>query len=385
MKIPFRYITRSLFRRLGSTLLTVSSFGLVIFSLVILLAMVEGVNEMLIASGAPDRILTFNENVTSENHSQLTAVEVSAISSYEGVKLTATGLPYASSEIVTTTYVNSPRGDRIQANFRGVDLEKIPLVHHELRIVDGRLFNPNAEDEVILGRQVFEALGIQLGSRFEAKQETWRVVGVFEEKGSVAESEIWTGSRNIALRLKKGSISSVWIRVNDPGQTDAVVQQLNVDPGLSVYAATETAHYAQGFATARGMQVLAWLIAGIMAVGAIFSAMNTMYASIADRTGELAAMRAIGFEALSVKFMVIIEAVIIALTGGVMACLLGWGLDGTTIRTILPGLGTVGFQFSISWQLLGIALSFAGLLGLVGGWVPARYAIKSNLVQALNS
>ena len=385
MMVPYLYIARSLFRRMGSTLLTMSSFGLVVFSLVMLLAMVEGVNDMLIASGAPDRILTFNENVNSENQSQLSPQAVRAVKNHESVKLTPSGLPYASVEVVKTAYALSLQGDRIQTNFRGVVPAQAMLVHNQLRIVAGRLFNPDREDEVIMGRQMYQALDMRLGNHFEAQHAKWRVVGVFEDGGSTAESEIWTTPANIAQAYDKTSVSSVWIRVTDPGQTENIVRQLNSNPALAIYAATEIVHNAQGFAAARGMQVLAWIIAGIMAAGAIFSAMNTMYASIADRSGELAAMRAIGFRSKSVLTVVLVEALIVATAGGILACLLGWMLNGTTIRTLLPGLGVVGFQFKISLQLLGIAMGFSMLLGLVGGWIPARYAIKMNLVQALNS
>ena len=385
MNVPILYIARSLIRRLGSTVLTMSSFGLVVFSLVMLLAMVEGVNNMLISSGAADRILTFNESVSSENQSQLSMQDVRAIKNHSAVKLTPAGLPYASSEVVTTAYAMSPRGDRIQTNFRGVVPAQAQLVHKELQIVSGRYFNPQAEDEVILGRQMYEALGIAMGARFEAQHVFWRAVGVFEDGGSTAESEIWTTMENIAQGYNKRSVSSVWIIVGDPSQTERVVKDLNSDPLLSVYAATEADHYAQGFATARGLQLLAWIIAGIMAAGAIFSAMNTMYASIADRAGELAALRAIGFQSQSVLIVVLTEAFIVAMIGGIAACLLGWALNGTTIRTVLPGLGAVGFQFKISLQLLFVALGFSGFLGIFGGWIPARYAIKMNIVQALNS
>ncbi len=378
------YIVRSLYQRAGSTLLTVGSFGLVIFSLVILLAMVEGVNEMLIASGSTDRVLAFNENVNSENHSQMLPRDVLSIRNNPAVKLTPEGLPYASSEVVKTASATSPRGDRIQTNFRGVEPADAVRVHNQLHLVAGRFFNPASEDEVIIGLQMHNGLGTKLGDYFEAQHATWRIVGVFEDGGSTAESEIWTTAQNVAQAYNKSSISSVWIRVNDPARIEDVVGQINADPVMAVYATTEQQHYAQGFAAARGLQILAWLIAGIMAAGAVFSAMNTMYASIADRAGELAALRAIGFQRQSVLAVVITEALIVALVGGFLASTAGWMLDGLTIRTLIPGLGMIGFKVSISLQLLATAMGFSALLGLIGGWIPGRYAINMHIVQALN-
>ncbi len=385
MKIPFVYIVRSLIRRLRSTTLTLSAFGLVVFSLLMLLSMVEGVNDMLISSGAPDRVIAFNANVTSENHSQLSPRDVRAVGDHEAVKLTAEGVPYASAEVVKTAYAISPRGDRVQANFRGVDLRQAQLVHNRLRLIAGRFFNPDVEDEVILGRKVRDAMGTTLGDRFEAQRASWRVVGVFEDGGSMVESEIWTSAGNVILAYNKSSVSSVWIRVNDPDQTARVVRQLNDDARLSVYATTEKDLYAQGFAAARGLQALAWVVAVIMAIGAVFSAMNTIFASVADRAGELAAMRAIGFQGRSVRMSLMIEAQVIAFSGGLLACLMGWALDGVTVRTLLPGMGVIGFQFKVSFQLLGIAAAFSLVLGLLGGWFPARHAVRRNIVQALNS
>ncbi len=383
MNIPLIYVVRSLLQRKGSTALTIGSFALVVLVLIALLSMVRGINQTLISSGEPDRMFAIDKEASAENQSRLSYPDALAVGTYGQVRLDERARPLTSYELVGTTYADGPGGERVQVNFRGVDLDEALRVHNQLRLRAGRFFDPDAEGEVIAGKGIVGGLGIPIGGTFSARQNTWRVVGVFSDGGSPSESEIWTSRSNMDLLFDKDYISSVWALVKDPSLTAQLVTQLNQDKTLSVFATTEQDYFAQGAGTARGLQALAWFVAVIMSIGAVFSAMNTMYASVSDRAGELGTLRAIGFTPGSVLRATLLEALILAVAGGVLAGLLALALNGITFRTPVPGIGFVSFAFAVTPGLLAVGVVFSVVMGLVGGWVPARYATRMPIIDAL--
>ena len=384
-RVPFNYLTRSLFQRKGSTALTVGSFTLVVLVLIGLLSMVRGIDQTLVGSGEPDRFFVISKNVTAENQSQLSEVDARAVGDFAGVKLDAEANALTSFELVTTAYASGPSGQQVQLNIRGVDLAQALQVHEQLRLVTGRYFDPTAEEEVIVGRGAQEALGLRLGETFVTKRRTLRVTGIFRDAGSPFESEVWTSRENMAMVFGRDYISSVWALVRDPALTRTTVAELNAAQALSVYALTEEDYFAQGAGTAQALQALAWFVAVLMAIGAVFSAMNTMYASVSDRSRELGTMRALGYAPKAVRRALLLEALILALTGGLLACLLAQLLDGLTFRTIVPGIGFVSFQFAVTPGLLLTGLIISLVMGLVGGYAPARRATRMSIIEALMS
>lgn len=385
MKIPVMYSIKSLLQRKTSTAMTIGSFTLVVVVLLALLAMVQGVNETLISAGAEDRLFVLNKNATTENQSRINAGDLPALGLFPEIKLNALGYPLTSPEMVKTTYAETQSGLRTQVNFRGVDLDKARSVHYQLKLTEGRFFDPSMGNEVILGKTVFDGMDVHVGDRFTANRETWQIVGVFSDNGSPFESEIWTSHGNMALGFNLYEFSSVWMVVNHPSQTATLVNKLNSDPTLFVYATSEKQYFAQGTTAALGFQALTWLIAFVLSIGAIFSAMNTMYASLADRAGELGALRAIGYQVSAVRWTALLETLAMAIIGWAIASLLVLFAEGTTFRTPLTGLGNVTFKLTITPMLILIGFAFSLLMGVLGGWVPARQATKISIIEALNS
>lgn len=385
MKIPVIYSIKSLLQRKVSTTMTIASFALVVVVLLALLAMVQGVNETLISAGAEDRLFVLNENATTENQSRINTGDLPALGVFPEIKLSALGYPLTSPEMVKTTYAETKSGLRTQVNFRGVDLDKARSVHYQMKLTEGRFFDASMSDEVMLGRTVFDGMGLSVGDRFTANQRNWRIVGVFSDNGSPFESEIWTSYGNMALGFNLYQFSSVWMVVNDPSQTATLVDKLNSDPTLFVYAVSEKQYFAQGTTAAMGLQALTWFIAFMLSIGAIFSAMNTMYASLADRAGELGALRAIGYQVSAVRWTALLETLAMAIAGWGIASLLVFLLEGTTFRTPLTGLGNVSFKLTVTPLLIFIGFVFSLVMGILGGWVPARQATKISIIEALNS
>lgn len=385
MKIPIMYSIKSLFQRKVSTTMTIASFALVVVVLMALLAMVQGVNETLISAGAKDRLFVLNKNATTENQSRIAAADLPALGLFPEVKLNAQGRPVTSAEMVKTTYAEQSSGLRTQVNFRGVAPRKARSVHYQMKIIEGRFFDPSMADEVMLGKTVFDGMGAHLGDRFTANGHTWRVVGVFTDNGSPFESEVWTSYGGMALGFNFFDFSSVWMLVDEPDQTAPLVDKLNSDPRLFVYAISEKQYFEQGTTAALGFQALTWFIAFVLSIGAIFSAMNTMYASLADRAGELGALRAIGFQVSAVRWTALLETLVMAVVGWGIAALLVFFLQGTTFRTPLTGLGYVTFKLTITAPLIITGFVFSLIMGILGGWVPARHATNIPIIEALNS
>jgi len=347
--------------------------------------MIEGVNKTLISSGAPDRMFIINKNATNENQSRLSQLDIQIIGTYNQIKLDDNAYPVMSNETVKTSYVENEAGVRFQTNFRGVDLNNALKVHYQLMLVQGRFFRPESRDEVIVGKEVFSALNADLGDQITTPVGKFTIIGVFEDNGSPFESEVWTNVTNLGLIFDRPEVTSIWALIKDPDLMSSFVDQLNHQKMLNVYATSEQDYFKQGTTAAQGFQILTWFIAVVMSVGAIFSAMNTMYASIADRADELAIMRALGFRSRSVRLATLIESLIMALSGGILASLIALLFQGITFRTPLTGLGYVTFEVTLTPELIITGILFSIFMGIMGGWLPSRRATHLSIIEALNS
>lgn len=384
MKVPVSYSIKSLFQRKISTAMTIASFALVVIVLLALLAMVQGVNATLISSGAKDRLFAINQNTTTENQSLISAKDIPVLSMYPEIKIGKNGLPIISKEMVRTSYAEYGRGKKIQVNFRGVDLPMALKVHYNVQLVKGRFFDPSSTEEVIVGQNIYNAMGLHVGDRFIANGYRWRIVGVFTDNGSPFESEIWTSVNNMILGFDIHDYSSVWMVATNPKQMSRLIDKINNNPNIFVSAISEKSYFAQGAVAAEGFQALTWFIAIVLSIGAIFSAINTMYASLADREGEIGVLRAIGYQYRAVQWATLLETVIMALLGWVVASVLVFFLQGITFRTPLTGLGYVSFKVTVTPLLLVTGFVFSLVMGIVGGWLPSRHAAKIPIVEALN-
>lgn len=385
MKIPYIYIVRNLSQRISSTIMTIGAFALVIVALLLLMAMVQGIDRSLVTKGAGNRIFVISGDATTENQSRLSPQEADILGTTKNIKLKPDGDPMISSETVGSQYVSGPGGQNILINFRGVDLSDALQVHSGIRIVSGRFFDVKADNEVIIGRGVAQALDLKAGQTLHEAtgNRSWIVTGIFSDNGSPFESEIWTTRLNMAINIDRNYLSSVWAVVADPKTIPDLLKRLNSQTSPSIYAMTEEQYFEAGAGTAKALQVLAWFVTVLMAIGAIFSALNTMYASVSNRIQEFGTMRAIGFGLSSVTVAILIEAEIMAFSGGILACLFALLFNGYTFSTLVVGLGIISFQLVVSPVLLLSGLALALLLGFIGGIVPARYALHMPVVESL--
>jgi putative ABC transport system permease protein len=270
---------------------------------------------------------------------------------------------------------------------RGVDAVALQ-VRPELRIVQGRMVAPGRR-EVIVGRNVTrQFVGTDLGGKVPVRDGDWDVVGVFETGGDVHESEIWVDRAVIDGVLRSSFIASVIVALESPEAFDAFKAALSTDPRVNVDVRRETAYYAaQSQATGSFIRVLGTVVGLIMAIGAVFAALNTMYSAVSTRATEIATLRAIGFGGLPVVGSVLLEALVLALAGGLLGGLIAYALfNGFTVSTLnFQTFSQVAFAFRVTPALLTQGLVWALAIGLVGGSFPALRAARLPITQVLRA
>ncbi len=372
---------RSLPQRLGSSSVIVVGIGGVVAVLVAILAMAAGFSATLNRSGAPDRAIVLRGGSSSaELSSTIDNRQRQFVGTLDGVRL-------ASGELYTVADIPK-RATLLPSNvvIRGVEQSAFEI-RPEVRIIEGRNFSPG-RNELIAGRAAGEQfVGIDLGATVELRQSEWEVVGFFEADGSAYESELWTDLAIAQSAFRRFSlISSMRLRLEQPGVTDSLQEAFDNNPSIDLSVTSEEEFFRSQ------SQFLTTLITGfgygvalIMAVGAMFAALNTMYAAVSTRTVEIATLRALGFGATPVVVSVLAEAVALALIGGLLGAAVAWfGFNGYTVSTLNQGsFSQVAFDFAVSPDILVTGIVWALSLGLAGGLFPALQAARMPITRAL--
>ena len=366
--------------RLGSSSVIVVGIAGVVGVLLGLLSMAVGFNASLQGAGQPDRAIIMRAGTTSEMNGALSVDQRAVISAMEGVE-------HASGEIYVVAAINK-KGTDITANVvvRGVETASF-VVRPEIEIVDGRNFEPGRA-EIIVGTkaaQEFEGLGV--GDVLPVRDQSWSVVGHFEAGGSAYESEIWADLANVQSAFRRGGFASTMrVRAESPEAVENLNQLLQDDPRFDLVARSETDHYA-GQAEQRTELIngFGMVVGVIMAIGAVFAALNTMYSAVSQRTVEIATLRALGFGGVPVVISVMIEAVTLALLGGLLGAGIVWVIfDGYTASTLNnASFSQVAFDFAVTPELIQMGLTWALVLGFVGGFFPAVRAARLPITTAL--
>lgn len=366
--------------RLGSSLVIVVGIAGVVGVMVVIQAMAAGFRGTLERSAAPDRAIVVRGGSDSELSSNLTNDEASIVGSLEGVL-------QASPELYTVADVPK-RATGLDANLivRGVAPAAF-AVHDEVRIVRGRRFEPG-RGEVIAGRGAhLEFAGIDVGSTLEVRQSEWRVVGIFEANGSAFESELWVDLAVAQSAFRRdGNVSSLRLRVADPARIPELAALVEDDPRLDHRLSAETDFYAaQNAGLAEQIERFGVAVAAIMAIGALFAALNTMYSAVVTRTVEIATLRALGFGNGPVVVSVMIEAMALALLGGLAGAAIAYlGFNGFTASTLSnASFSQIAFDFAVTPPLMRTGLGWALAIGAVGGLFPALRAAWLPITAAL--
>lgn len=385
MAIPFSYNVRSVMRRPWSTLATAVGIGLVVAILVLAMALANGFQTSLVETGSPGNALVMRKGADSELTSGIGRDGIAILRGLPDVAIGAGGRPLATADMVVL--INQDRvGGRGSSNvtIRGVDQEGLPL-RDKVKLIAGRAPAPGTT-EIMVGTRIADRfVGFRLGDAVKLGQRQFTVVGHFSAGGSAFESEVWGDVAVLSPLLRDGGFSSLTLRMKDPAKFDALKKQIEADPRLGVQVQREDLYYAnQSNGLATTIRVAGVFIVLIMAIGAIFAAMNTMFAAVGARTREIATLLTLGFGPGSVLISFVTESVLVALVGGIVGCLLALPVNGmATSTTNFATFSEVAFAFRITPPILLAGILFALGLGVVGGILPAWRASRLPLAAAM--
>jgi ABC-type lipoprotein release transport system permease subunit len=385
MKIPFIYNLRSILQRPVSTAMTALGVALVVAVFVAMLALASGFRATLVKTGSPDNVIVLRRGATSEMESGLARESARLIAADPRIAPGASGRPMMSPE--TFVVINIPRAVGEGVNnvvARGVSDEAFAV--RNVKILPGGRKFESGRSEIIIGKKIVPRFAhTAIGDSIRFAGRTWAVVGHFEANGSSLESEVWGEAEQFMPVFRGDVFQSVIFKLNDPASFDEVKRALESDQRLTVQAQRESAFYAgQSGILTQVLTALAIMVTSIMAVGAVFGAVNTMYAAVASRTPEIAVLLTLGFKPTSVLVSFLAEAGAIAFIGGVVGGLLALPINGiVTSTTNWNSFSEVAFAFRVTPGLLLAGLIFAVVMGVVGGFFPAWRAARLRVVQAL--
>ena len=386
MALPLKYNFRNIVVRKGSTLATAFTIGLTVAVFLMVMALARGIDLTLSSSGEPLNMIVLREGSTAELNSSVTRENFNDLMYLDGIEREG-DKPLATAELITLIY--KPRKGMSQGSnvtVRGVGPMSFKL-RSGFQTVAGRLFQPGMTEAVVSKRIAERFQGLDIGDRFRIQTTDYTVVGLFDSAGKAFESEIWVDSNSLQSTTKRDGYSSVLMRVKDQNALTALSKRITDDPKLHLKAVSERVFYEDQQGTASGaLKALAVFISFIMAVGAGFAGMNTMYAAVARRTKEIGTLRVLGFSRFSILAAFLLESLAIALIGAVIGIVLALPLNFiSTGPSNWVTFSEIAFNFRVTTDLMLFALLFGGIIGLVGSLLPSIRASRFKIVDALRA
>jgi len=384
MAIPLKYNIRSLLVRRVSTAMTAGGIALVVAVFVIVMAMVAGLGSAISDTGSPDNVVVVRKGSTTETSSAVQLDQFDALKFLPQIKRDADGNPLASPELPVQVLMQRSGGASDNVVVRGV-LPVALQVHQNVHLIEGRMFKP-ALNEVIVGKAlVGRYANTGVGSTMHFGRGNWRVVGIFDAGGSSFESEVWADIHNVQDDTQRGAYyACARLKMLAGTDVDALIRRIADDPRINLQAQTETDYYKDQSVVANQLRALGMIVAIIMGIGAVFAAMNTMYAAVSARTTEIGTLRALGFRPGAVLGSFLLESLALAVAAGVLGVILALPINGfSTSFGNFVTFSTMAFAFRVTPAVMLQALLFAAVMGVLGGWLPARQAMKMQVVEAL--
>ena len=386
MALPLKYNLRNLVVRKGSTLATAFTIGLTVAVFLLVMALARGIDLTLESSGDPLNVIVLREGSTAELNSTVSREQYNDLIYLDGV-VREGEQPLATAEIITLIY--KPRKGQSQGSnitIRGVSPMSFKL-HSGFQIASGKQFQPGLTEAVVSKRINERFQGLDIGDKFRIQTTDYTVVGIFESGGKAFESEVWVDVNSLASTTKRDSFSSVLLRAKDQNALAALSKRITDDPKLHLKALSERTFYEDQQGIASGLlKGLAVFIALIMAVGAGFAGMNTMYAAVARRTKEVGTLRVLGFGRLSILIAFILKSVAVALIGAAIGILLTLPLNFVSTGTSnWATFSEIAFNFRVTVDLMLMALIFGGVIGFIGSLLPSIRAARLRIVEALRA
>ena len=377
---------RNVTERTASTVVALVSIAGVVIVLIGVLSIAAGFRAVLDQAGQTDVALVLRSGATDEMGSSLVNSQTRIVADSSSVARDAEGAIVSPELYVVVDVPLLRTGTAANVPLRGVG-PQAPKLRKNFRIAEGRNFTPGTF-EIIVGRGAsVQFAGLTVGNRVRWGATEWSVVGIFEDGGSVSESEVWTDATVLQGVYNRGSsYQSMRVRLTSASAADSFKTTLADDPRLNLKAVTEKAYYEDQSKTLQALvRTIGVTIAALMGLGAIFAALNTMYSAVSARTREIATLRALGFGSSPVVISVLAEALLIGIVGGVIGMVISYfafnGMRASTMN--FSTFSQITFAFTVTPQILVTGLVYALALAFVGGLLPSVRAARLPITTGL--
>jgi len=385
--VPISYNFRSIKERWTSTIVAVLGIAGTVGVFVAMLSLARGFKATLVASGSPGNALVMRAGSSSEMMGGITLDSIRVLQDAPGVARDPSGSTLLTQDVVGVIPVPLlSTGSDANVQVRGVSPNALQ-VRTFVKIAEGRMFREGLNELVVGKNAASSYAGLKVGNKIDFAGGHWQVVGMFDAGGSAFDSEIWCDSRILAQVLKRPEniFQSATVHLSSPASFQQFKDAVVADPHMNLDVWREYDYYAKQSTTlTRLITVLGGFVAAIMAIGAVFGALNTMYSAVAERGREIATMRALGFSAWNVILSFLFEALLISFTAGLIGCLAVLPLNGLTTNTMnWQTFSNLAFAFKITFDLLVMGVLFALVMGVLGGLLPAIRAAISPVAVAL--
>jgi putative ABC transport system permease protein len=374
-------------QRFGTSSVIVVGIAGVVAVLISVLAMATGFKRTIVATGRDDRAIVLRGGSESELASTLSREATLTIMDAPGIRKDSAGKPIASAEAVVVVDMPKKSNDSgANVTIRGVGAQGMAL-RPEIHVVAGRVFQQGLRELIVGSGAQAQFKGLDVGSHIALRGSDWTIVGAFDSNGDSHESELLADGETVLSAYRRNLYQSVIVRLESKDSFAAFKSSLTTNPQLSVDVMREHDYYAkQSQRMSNVLSFIAYVVGGIMAVGALFGALNTMYSAVSVRSREIATLRAIGFGASAVVLSVLIEAMLLSIIGALIGAGLAWVFfNGNVVSTLGSNFTQVVFRLAVGPSLVVLGIAWACVIGLVGGLFPAIRAARLPVATALRA
>lgn len=386
MALPLKYNVRNLFVRWRATLTTVLGVALVVAVYVLVQSLAVGLEKSSANTGDPRNTMIVRKGSTAESSSQVTRDQFKLITYLPEIARNESGQPLISADVIVL--INLPRragGGEANVLLRGIS----PLGMHlrpQVALVEGRWFAPGKREIVVSRRLARRFAKFDLGGQIRTGSKELTVVGFTDGRNSAFDSEIWMDADEARTVFDRENYSSVLVRTLSVEASASLGRRIENDKRLPLRALAEVKYYSAQTMTALPFKILGNLLATAMSIGAVFAAMNTMYASVGSRTREIGTLRVLGYRRRSILASFLLEGILLGVIGGALGCALAFPMHGYSTGTMsFESFSETIFQFRITPALVVKGLIFSLLVGVVGSFLPALRASRLPVITALKA
>jgi putative ABC transport system permease protein len=386
MALPITYNVRNVFVRWRATLATILGVALVVAVYVLIQSMAAGLEKSSQNTGDPRNVMIVRKGSTAESSSQVKREQFKLIEYLPGIALDAKGHPLVSGDVVVLiTLPRRQNSGEANVMLRGISPAGVQL-RPQVGLVEGRWFTPGKREIVVSRRLAARFANFEVGGSFKTGGKELHVVGITDGHNTAFDSEIWMDADEARSLFDRENYSSVLVRSESPDAARTIANRIESDKRLPLRAMLETEYYSAQTLTAVPIKILGKFLAFAMSIGAVFAAMNTMYASVGSRTREIGTLRVLGYRRRAILLGFLIEGAFLAFLGGVLGCLISLPMHGYSVGTFnMQSFSETVFQFRITPFLALKGLVFSVLVGVVGSLLPAMRAARLPVISALKA